>query len=104
MRKVFLPGPEYLRERLDYDPDTGTLRWRRSSLAPNNWNARWAGKEAFTTINNGYRQGAIDGNLTFAHRLIWIMVYGEPAQGVIRHINGDRGDNRLCNLTTKEAS
>ena len=32
------------------------------------------------------------------HRLAWLMAYGVWPSGDIDHINGDRQDNRLCNL------
>jgi hypothetical protein len=90
---------------LDYDPLTGKLFWlnrpetmfskRRVFLQFNNC---FAGKEAFTsTDSRGYRSGRIWDKTYHGHRVAWAVYYGEWPN-VIDHINGDRSDNRLCNL------
>jgi len=107
-----------LNELLDYDPETGSLRWKKRDVsmfafdterhttkrvysaerACKIWNTRYAGKEALTAVNNwGYRHGAVDGRNLQAHRAIWEMVSGRTPD-MIDHINGDITDNRLCNL------
>lgn len=106
-----LPTPEVLRQLLRCDPETGKLFWRerpasmftdgrypavRNAAA---WNSRYAGVEAFTTIDNyGYHQGAIFDRLYRAHRVIWALVYGAWPTMEIDHINADKTDNRLVNL------
>ena len=64
-----LPPADYLRARLDYDPDKGVLTWRFNPNGPNSWNAKWAGKEAFTAGFKGYKTGRLDGKQHLAHRL-----------------------------------
>lgn len=91
---------EAARARLDYDPETGGLRWRPRNSAW--WDGRYAGKDAFTyKMPSGYLQGSLFDRRYKAHRVIWLMVHGYWPKGV-DHINGDRSDNRLCNL--REAS
>lgn len=96
MARLELPEQAYLLQRLDYCPETGVLTWKPWHSPPN-FNSRFAGKEAFTTVERGYRQGRIDGRLLYAHRVIWRMMTGETPDDT-DHINGDRGDNRWRNL------
>lgn len=111
MAKRPLPSPEVLRQLLRYEPETGKLFWkergpewfktkdrRGPEWAMRGWNSAFAGKEAFTTLTNGYRQGSVFGRGCLAHRLIWAIVHGEHPPEEIDHINGNRSDNRISNL------
>jgi hypothetical protein len=92
-----IPDQETLRRLLDYEPETGRLIWK---ARPHNraWSTKYAGKEAFVSQHRGYRIGNLLGGSTIAaHRVIFKYVYGRDAEQV-DHINGDPGDNRLCNL------
>jgi hypothetical protein len=62
------------------------------------WNSRFAGKEAFIKITNGYRGGSIFSRQLVAHRVIWLLKFGEWPSADIDHINGNRLDNRIENL------
>lgn len=98
-------APERLNEVLRYDPESGKLFWRdrgreffETQRAFSTWNARYAGLEAFTSVKEGYRIGTVFGVKMRAHRVIWAMLHGEWPEADIDHANGDRSDNRLCNL------
>lgn len=116
MTKKDLPSPELLRKLLRYEPDTGKLFWKerlvdmfgdgKQSAHQNQlaWNGRYAGKEAFTSTNCGYKKGSILGKNYVAHRLVWVIHYGKYPIGDIDHINGNGEDNKISNLRDVEHS
>jgi len=94
-----LPEIEYLRKILRYEPDAGKLFWLHRDDVFALFNARLAGKEAFTIIDrDGYSASRICGKFLLAHRVIWAIVYGSWPAHCIDHINGIKADNRLSNL------
>lgn len=100
------PDIDALRTLLSYDPETGALIWMKrpagmfkTKRAASTWNARYAGRPAFTSDNGrGYKSGGIFARLYSAHRVAWALHYGEWPTGDIDHINGRRDDNRIANL------
>jgi hypothetical protein len=99
-----LPDREYVRECLDYNPDTGKFRWRARPFAHfmnswrhNWWNAKYAGKAAGHNLH-GYVRIKLDGALFGAHRLAWLLERGEPVPAEIDHINGISSDNWISNF------
>jgi len=102
---------------LSLEEETGRLIWK--AITPemftscngyavascNRWNARFAGKEAFTAIGSGrYKVGAIYNVLYQAHRVVWLLHTGQWPSADMDHINGDCLDNRVCNLRSVEHS
>lgn len=85
--------PDLLNSILHYSSSTGHLHWMISL----NGRVR-AGQRAGRTNTCGHTQIGIWGRKYMAHRLIWLMVYGEWPINEIDHINGIPGDNRLENL------
>ena len=102
--------PEYLRECLDYDPETGVFTWkerpREHFKAEKGWkltNTQRAGKLAGSFTSHGYwritfTRGGKSVIHIRAHRVAWAIMYGVWPEGDIDHINGLITDNRLCNL------
>lgn len=83
-----------LMECVTYDPHSGVFLWIR--LSPKK--AWRLGSPAGSKNPNGYVSIRIAGRAYQAHRLVWLYVYGRWPMGDIDHINGNRSDNRLCNL------
>lgn len=99
MAKHPLPTVEYLRQLVDYDPETGLFTYRHVASMSASRNTRFAGKPAFTRHHKqGYRAGMIGNANIYAHRAAWAWVHGEWPDGEIDHINHDRADNRIANL------
>ena len=87
-----------LRERLDYDPATGVLRWRKGRkqiaghVKPSGYREiEWVTREL------GKRKGR-KSIYPLAHRMAWAMTTGTWPENEIDHRNGNRDDNRLVNL------
>jgi hypothetical protein len=85
-----IPTQSRLKQLLSYDPETGQFLWQE---------LRGNAKAEYVGVNcNGYRRICVDGVRYFAHRLVWLYVYGEYPEGGIDHINRNKTDNRIANL------
>lgn len=75
---------------LQYDPETGSLRWVSS------------GSAAGCLRPDGYLVVRVDGSLFMAHRLIWLMVTGQAPPTCVDHLNHVKSDNRWSNLRASD--
>lgn len=97
--------PDEIHYLIDVDFEKGILLWKHRSadmFASNRsatvWNIRFAGKPALDSSHpDGYKQGSIFGKLYLKHRVLLAMKLGYWPE-YVDHINGNRADNRLCNL------
>jgi len=95
-----------LKEILNYDFETGIFRWKvrpshhfKTARGYKSFNTQFSGKEAGHVHSfEKYKCISISRKEYKAHRLAWLYVHGSFPKDQIDHINGIRGDNRLCNL------
>jgi hypothetical protein len=95
----------FVRDVLDYDPDTGEFRWRLRT--PNEHysehaccvlNARDAGKVAGTPTHQNYLRLQLLGDKYLLHRVAYLWLEGEWPDGEVDHIDGDPTTNAWRNL------
>jgi hypothetical protein len=92
--KLTVMTADWLRQLLDYNPDTGEFRWRASC-----GNHMREGKLAGSIRrSDGYVAIGYNRTLYQAHRLAWLYVTGEWPLEQVYHANGNRSDNRFANL------
>lgn len=102
--------PELLRELIAYDPESGVLVLKRRHISyfPSEriwkiWNTKHGGAVTGAPNNRGYGRVALLGGRYLAHRVAWAVYHGEWPEDQIDHINGNRSDNRICNLRVVNA-
>jgi hypothetical protein len=83
-----------VQQALEYNATTGLFMWRVSAFHKRN-----RGKIAGSKKGNGYVEIQINGRMHKAHRLAWLVSFGElPPDLEIDHIDGDRSNNAIANL------
>lgn len=70
-----------------YDSESGVIEWADGKRAPVG-RIPSGGYVSIVHLGKGYK----------AHRLAWLLSFGEWPRDEMDHINGQRDDNRLCNL------
>lgn len=103
-------NPDLAKSRLDYDPETGVLRWKpRAGVSHGDkvFNSRYAGK-----IAGCFADGEIVINIRIdgkqvgfrAHHLAWAIHYGVWPDHIVDHRDGDPHNNRIANLRAADSS
>lgn len=78
---------------LSYDKKTGILRWRNPTCL------RLKSGDIAGSVNNaGYWRVNFQGKTYSAHRIAWLLTFGNWPTQEIDHINRNRLDNRIANL------
>jgi hypothetical protein len=80
------------RTKFNYNPATGVFTHATSHFKSK------VGAVAGGRDNNGYVHLKIRDKSYPAHRIAWLLTYGEIPPRFLDHINGDRADNRISNL------
>ena len=84
---------DYLKSILNYDENIGILSRKIAKTVTVN-----IGDTVGYLRSDGYLRTSIDGKGYMCHRLAWLYVHGEFPEEYIDHINGNKSDNRICNL------
>ena len=84
---------ELIEQYFDYDKNTGDFI-RKISISQ----TKAGDKAGYVKKSDGYVYIRFLGKIYTAHRLAWIMSYGQNPKSDIDHVNCIRSDNRIDNL------
>jgi len=89
---------EFLKDRFDYDPETGKLFWKEiNQINTNLRRSQFAGKEAGYEYQ-GYIYVRIGKSNYLSHRICYAIYNEEFPKGIIDHIDGNKKNNKIENL------
>ena len=97
MANYTLITADFARQVFRYNPETGRIS---KFLKCGSASARCPDNQT----RNGYRYVEFKKQRIAAHRLAWLLYYGEWPDGILDHINRDKSDNRIANLRVATAS
>lgn len=104
-----LPSQSYLKECLDYNPETGVFIWKirpihhfKDDRAMRSVNTQRAGKGAGFIAESGYLMLGIDSVSYRAHRIAYKIITGLEPDDEIDHEDMDRSNCRFSNLRNAE--
>lgn len=95
---------EYLKECIEYDPETGLAYWKERPLHhfKNSSNMKSVNKNTGKPIDminsHGYIRFTINYSTYLLHRVIWKLITGEDSEHLIDHIDGNKLNNKWDNL------
>jgi hypothetical protein len=87
-----LPSADLVRQELDYNKETGEIKWRYSGQGRNIDRVGRSDERGYVRLTLNYK-------VYLLHRIIWLYVTGDdPGDFTIDHRNGNTRDNRWENL------